>query len=243
MKFSEGIKKEFFNNGVPSFEIKEIPGYNITSGEICSRVWELDANSCIGVLEKEVYRYPLDKTQDCYDLFKYNLMVVCRKYLEGKTTSEEEIQSDSIIENWFYGSPLFLNDGAVKVKTIIDYVLKKYGCNEIKSSICLAFPQSVLWLEKEKLESVNALVEFGIKTCLTDVGERLCPITIVSELQVNYVALSDACLKWQNETTKKQTSLLIDYLKADGKKIYAKCKDCDRDDVRRLGVDAYWIEY
>lgn len=241
MKFSEETKKEFFNNGIPSFEMQEVCGYNITSGEVCSRIWELKANTCIGVLEKEVYKYPLDKVDDCYNLFKYNLMVVCRKFLESKLAETENGQNNLQIENWIYGSPLFLTDNAQKLKTIIDQVLKKYDCTDIKSSICIAFPQSVLWLEKEKVESINALAEFGVKTCIMDVGERYCPITVLAELQVAYLALSADCLKWQNETTKKQTSSLIDYMKADGKKIYAKCKVEDRDSVRRLGVDAYWL--
>lgn len=227
------IKTEYSKSGVKPFERNLKKAYNLASNEVCSVYSSLKANSFIGVLEQDVYSYPIDKTETWAELLSYHVSNFCRNYLEQKE------QEGQFCETWVYGSPSFLKESD-KVKDIITSVLAKYGLEEIKPKICLAFSKSILWLEKEVLGNVKSLKEFGVKIAVMDIGERFCPITVLSEIKADYVVLSNELNFSEDDEAKKSIVALVEYLKTNGYTVYAECKEEERALYRKFGVNACW---
>lgn len=233
------LKTEYFRNGIKAFDFESKIAINVTSNEECAEFSSLIANTTYGVLESDVYRMPTDKTEVCFEIIKYHITVICRKYLEEKRKSEEANVKTK--ETWIYASPSFLRSNAKQVIEIISEVVAKYKCEDVKNKICLSFPKSVLWLDRETLKGITALKEFGLKISITDVGDRLCPLTVLGELEADYVTLETERLKPKTESDKTKLVALIEYLKANGLKVFGSGAQEDREEFRKFGLSAYWL--
>lgn len=227
------IKSEYSKSGVKPFERKIKKAYNLASNEVCAIAPEYTANTFVGILEESVYSYPIGKTETCYEFIEYELTNMCRTYLEEK--------QENFTETWFNGFEEFLND-IEKLTSIITKVLNKYELEDKKSKICLAFPEKVLWLDKEVLASIKRLKEFGIKVAITGIGARTCPITTLAEINGDYVVLSSEMIVSEEDNVKTPLTALISYVKAIGYLVFGSCKEEEKALYRKLGANACWCD-
>lgn len=216
------LTTELKNTGITPFERRIKYGYNCLSQQARSIFVDLQANTLSGVFQSDVYNRPLDSSNVCYDLFKYELSLLCGDYRLKKMQEDSDGAEFKPLECWLYAFPKFLEGNGEKIKKILTTVTSRYDCSELLSNITIVFPVSVLWLEKDNLQSVTNIAESKCKVAVMDVGDKFCPITSLSAVKFDYVMLSENVV---NEliggVNVKSIVAMTEYIKAFNSKIYA----------------------